>query len=205
MLINLQPYVSILNGLLLALPIYYFTKFKHLSVLRIYIGISLITLYGILECISIIINKIFVLYLADTLLLVGVLAIFAELMKLNVYKKSISNPVISIVLIFMFLLGTTIINNLFYTPYLIITFIYYVAIVTLAHIYQILNRKSLQIPESLLIISIIVCYIYDTLYFGGKISLQEYTRAPWHIQYIFQSLAGVICFIQVKLSEDKLI
>jgi hypothetical protein len=196
----IQPYLSILNGFLLALPIYYYIKSNQLGNIRLYLSIVLIILYGILECISIIVNKLFVLYLADILLLIGVLVIFSELIKLNVYKKSISNPVISIVLIFMFLLGTTIINNLLHTPFLIITLIYYTAIVTLAHIYQILNRKSLQLGESLLVISLIVCYIYDTLYFSGKINLQKYSQAPWYIQYIIQSGAGIISSIQLRSS-----
>jgi hypothetical protein len=196
----LQAYLSIVNSLILVLPIYYFCKVNHSGKIKIYLGIAIIVLYGVLECVSFYISKIFILFFADMLLLFGVLVIFKGLIKLNVYKRYISNPLISTVIIFMFLLGTSIMNNLFYTPYLIITFIYYVGIATLAHIYQIINRNSLQIPETLLIISIIICYIYDTLYFSGKISLQEYLKAPWFIQYLLQSLSGIICFVQVRLS-----
>ena len=199
----IEPYLSILNGFLLALPIYYYVKLKQLGNVKFYLSIALIILYGILESIYGFSNKLFILYIGDLLLLIGCLVVFKELINHNVYKKTISNPVISIVLVFVFLLGTAITNNIFNTPYFITATIYFTAIVTLAHIYQLINPKGIQIPETLLIISIIVCYIYDTQYYSGKISLEEYNEAPWFFQYMLQSLAGIFSFIQIKLYKMR--
>lgn len=200
---NLTPLLSILNGLFLALPICYFVYLYKVKSFRIYIAICSVLLYGILESISAALDIIYILYLADILLLAGSLMLFAELIKLDTNKRFISNPSISVVLIFIFLLGTAIVNNLLKTPFLFVSIIYYIAIITIAHIYQLLNNRKYQIPESLLIASIIICYIYDTMYFGGKISVQEYYNTPWYVQYILQSLAGIICFIQIKLDRKK--
>ena len=202
-MMNLTPLLSILNGLFLALPICYFVYLYKVKSFRIYIAICSVLLYGILESISAALDIIYILYLADILLLAGSLMLFAELIKLDTNKRFISNPSISVVLIFIFLLGTAIVNNLLKTPFLFVSIIYYIAIITIAHIYQLLNNRKYQIPESLLIASIIICYIYDTMYFGGKISVQEYYNAPWYVQYILQSLAGIICFIQIKLDRKK--
>lgn len=202
-MMTVTPYLSIFNGLFLVLPICYVIYLYNVKYMKIYTGVIFIILYGILECISAVVDNIYILYFGDILLLAGSLVLFAELIKLDTNKRFISNPSISVALIFIFLLGIAITNNLLKTPFLFVSIIYYIAIVTIAHIYQLLNNRKYQIPETLLIVSIIICYIFDTKYFSGEISVQAYYNAPWYIQYVLQSLAGLICFIGIKFDKKN--
>lgn len=190
-------FLSILNSCLLALPIFYFLTKNNLKTAINQACVILIVLYGILECFYGLISKIHLLYLADTCLLVGSLIIFPVSLK-NRTNNFISNPVISAIIIFVFLLGTSIINNILHTTFLITSLIYYYGIMTIAHIYQNIIKKGSHIAVSMLTASLIICFIYDTLYYSGRITLQQYNLAPWYIQYILQSTSGLLCLYNLK-------
>lgn len=200
---SLLVILAIINAILILLPIIYYIRVNKVKNNIIYFSFALILLYGFCESLSLVTNKIQFIYIGDTMLLLGSLFLYSSIIKIRKINIIPSNPTISILLIFTFLLGTTIINDLFQTPFFIISLIYYIGITTIAHIYELINDKGIQLSSSLLILSLIVCYIYDTLYFSRSLDISVYINAPWYVQYILQSLAGLILFFQLKYRKNK--
>ena len=196
--------LSILNPFFIASPfILYFHKKNAIKEPAVLSGVVLILIYGIIEFVSFIVSNIALIYVADILFLAGILIIFSY----SKYKKIFSlqiTPILTLgtTMITIFVVSMYINFGLTDPSYIAISVIYFLACYSISLFYIETSKNLLSYLSGLVFMSgIIICCIYDAKFYAGIIDINTYVNAPWHLQYILQSTAGIICSISIYLNN----